>query len=480
MFRIIPGNNEYVVSLSQEFRKYDGSVAILPKVGDRISIELYGQKQLVCPKWLSLIAHFEITLPNMGYKALLNVIFVDLNITFLRPVSGKIPIFKSPVTVHHHGRAYRIIPSFSKYAVSSDGEVIEVASGAIVKITPERKKHGVVISEYPSVYIYNPERLSYKYLTVHRLVAMTWVKNPHNDFVFRPIVNHIDGNKRNFHYKNLEWCSFRENNIHAVETGLKTDNIHCKIRDYRNGEIRQFSSLSQAEQFMGLSRKVLRTNNRALIKARLINDKYEFKLANDNSPWFYENRTEKVKLGRYLVEVEYQDGRIEQYHDTRDFKKKFNIWNCPNMEVMLNRARIENFGIKFTLIDFYRDESIQAYNVQTGEVIETKTIMEMSKRTGIREYAIRYCIRGEETWTKSGYAFRYKTDKPWNISFIDKDKEPGRKVKALNLISGEVLTFDAIRQVARYFSFKDRSWLRNCIENGKEYNGWKFQFLNEQ
>lgn len=479
MFRIIPGNNEYLVSLSQEFRKYDGSVAILPKVGDKVSIELYGQKHLVCPKWLSLIAHFEITLPDMSYKALSNVTFANMNVTFLRSVTGKIPVFKKPVIIHKHGREYRIIPSFSKYAITADGIVIEIASGDVLKISSERKKHGVVISEYPSVYIYNPERLSYKYVMIHRLVAMAWVKNPQHDFVFRPIVNHIDGNKGNFHYKNLEWCSFRENNIHAVDTGLREDNIHCKIRDYRTGEIRQFSSLSQAEQFMGLSTKVLRANNQALIKARLINDKYEFKLADDNSPWFYENRTEKVKLGRYLVEVEYQDGKIEQYHDTRDFKNKFNLWNCPNMETMLNKARVENSGIKFTLIDFYHDESIQAYNVQTGEVLETKTIMEMSKRTGVKDYAIRYCIRGKEVWTKGGYAFRYKTDKPWDTSFIDRDEKPGKKVKALNLTSSEILTFDSIRQMARYFSFKDRYWLKNCIENGKEYNGWKFQLLEE-
>ena len=50
----------------------------------------------------------------------------------------------------------------------------------------------------------------------HRLVAMLWLENPNN----LPIVNHIDGNKMNNHYSNLEWCTTHHNNKHARETGL--------------------------------------------------------------------------------------------------------------------------------------------------------------------------------------------------------------------------------------------------------------------
>jgi hypothetical protein len=51
-----------------------------------------------------------------------------------------------------------------------------------------------------------------KKYNLHRMVAQLYVDNP-NDHC---CVNHIDGNKLNNHYSNLEWVTLKQNSQHSV------------------------------------------------------------------------------------------------------------------------------------------------------------------------------------------------------------------------------------------------------------------------
>ena len=58
---------------------------------------------------------------------------------------------------------------------------------------------------------------------VHRLVGDAFLEPPKN--VNQNQINHIDGNKNNNHYSNLEWVTASENMKHASKIGLlKTPN----------------------------------------------------------------------------------------------------------------------------------------------------------------------------------------------------------------------------------------------------------------
>ena len=93
-----------------------------------------------------------------------------------------------------------------------------------------------------------------KAYSVHRLVALAWVDNPDN----KPQVNHIDGNRSNNHYKNLEWVTNKENRQHAHDTGLldhlkgifntvSTENVEMITKMIKEG----MSSFRISEAFNG-------------------------------------------------------------------------------------------------------------------------------------------------------------------------------------------------------------------------------------
>jgi hypothetical protein len=61
---------------------------------------------------------------------------------------------------------------------------------------------------------------------VHRLVARAFVLNPE----MKDYVNHLNGDKLNNHWANLEWCTIAENNAHARATGLHKQAVGHKLK----------------------------------------------------------------------------------------------------------------------------------------------------------------------------------------------------------------------------------------------------------
>ena len=111
---------------------------------------------------------------------------------------------------------WKKIPGFGdKYSVSTSGSVRNDVTGKVLKNTLMNDGYLCVHLSYQ-----NHARM----IMVHRLVAEAFLPNPNN----LPVVNHIDGDKRNPTIDNLEWVTFSDNSKHAYRVGLSHVSEKCK------------------------------------------------------------------------------------------------------------------------------------------------------------------------------------------------------------------------------------------------------------
>ena len=103
------------------------------------------------------------------------------------------------------------------YAISECGQVISHSKGGELI-----RKPFIDGSGYRTVPLHiNGKTVNHR---VHRMVAKAFVANP-ND---HKCVNHIDGNKLNNQFENLEWCTSSHNNLHARKTSLNPSKLSSK------------------------------------------------------------------------------------------------------------------------------------------------------------------------------------------------------------------------------------------------------------
>ena len=91
----------------------------------------------------------------------------------------------------------------------------------------------------------------YKQQKVHRLVANAFIPNKDN----KPFVNHIDCNRSNNYYKNLEWCTQKENINYAQRVNSSFNDRNKKVEQYdkENNLISTYESISQASRKTGIT-----------------------------------------------------------------------------------------------------------------------------------------------------------------------------------------------------------------------------------
>jgi uncharacterized protein YaiE (UPF0345 family) len=113
---------------------------------------------------------------------------------------------------------------FSNYQINEYGNVIK--NGINLKYS--------TLDGYFCVNICDKNEKKYKSMRIHRLVAYVFLNKPEkftDDFV----VNHIDNNRLNNYYKNLEWCTSKENTTKYFTKRIQQVDINTNkvIKEYK-------------------------------------------------------------------------------------------------------------------------------------------------------------------------------------------------------------------------------------------------------
>lgn len=133
---------------------------------------------------------------------------------------------------------WRDIPCFPMYQLSSVGRVFNTRFNRFLKACENNAGY---LSLNLCVNGYQTSCL------IHRLVAEIFLPEPRWDETW---VNHIDGDKFNNYFGNLEWSTPSDNHLHAFRTGLRVPPSRKPIRIVETGDM--FESISDCARSFGV------------------------------------------------------------------------------------------------------------------------------------------------------------------------------------------------------------------------------------
>lgn len=177
---------------------------------------------------------------------------------------------------------YCILDKFSRYAINTQGAVIERITSKAVNwfVTKPFKGKNIKGGYYRTNLLSDKDRKVS--VSRHRLLCLTFKKLPPK--FHRKVINHKDGIPGNDWLDNLEWATYSENTKHAYRNGLYPNKVRPVEVFFPDGTIKTYDLRIEAIEATGL--KEANVDNR--LRRRngcVLQDGYGFRYADSNIDW---------------------------------------------------------------------------------------------------------------------------------------------------------------------------------------------------
>ena len=253
------------------------------------------------------------------------------------------------------------------------------------------------------------------FLSRHRALTLTF--KPYPDNADSLVVNHINGIGGDDRLDNLELVTRSENNTHSYINDLKSQHMRILTRNVLTGVITEYYSICECARSLGYATdETIRYRLRCRF-GTVFQDGLQFKLKKDKRRWVnIENPQEEIDKAKNKVRVivTIRDCRTMEVTESISVREAAAItgmsaaalkWRLDNN---IKRA-MKGFQIKYsTDTTAFPDFDIIAKNADTGDILISSSVAEMSLLLAIDVDLIYASIKSNGKTTVGGYCFFVK------------------------------------------------------------------------
>lgn len=388
----IIGNNDYILEIKNNVYTVKPLMFGAPEVEQRekyVKMSLYGGEDKWYEKeWLSLVSIHNLV-PPKGYERCIDLFRFNRFKPVYITVDKYIVSFSKPVE-HKTMKGFRMIARYPNYFIDSNGKVYnEFTKKFITTASNSRGYNRVSLRDQSGLSVY-------ACCTVHRLVGVVWV--PNSDYVEKPIIDHIDGNRYNNSYTNLRWVTYRENALYAFTQNVKKNNVRIVSKNIDTGEMEEHISLQAAFDYIGKHKSSYTAKDITegkIWKGR--NGSFELKIKDSEKEWVYDTKKPDYKTMFETSKISITiNGETMDYGNWREVKAK-----------VLKVDPTFSYTIPMIIKKIYQTwpESKVVFKTYKGilgtcgdKVLEAKTTREMADKTGFSKSTITKYSKSEEPY----------------------------------------------------------------------------------